>query len=396
MKNVSAPALGIHSRQPPRNQSTMHSTSFELARRYLVDDLDVSVTASSQLHEILEARTKSKPCTEADITYLHDNELHALAGLIKGDICWAQYKQAATIERGRRVALVREAEAEARRIREEAQRLKLEEFERKRQARVQEQARIAELLAQKEAERIAYRESPEHIAEQKERAILRKYGVITPLEGEDRQKLLEIFGKLESGMRLDGADAARLIEMKGKHGLEGAFATYHRLEAGFCIAEFKRTGDLWQSVNASGHLRKCNSPAEADALLVKLPTSRMKDPKLCSAVLTTHGGAKRDLGNLAEAQSMGEQAHALQPRNFRPCTLLGAVHIEQRNYELGHAWYRKAEARGASSGSIKAEIQALLKNMTGKEREAAIKELLRIDPERYGWLASVQKQKKRE
>jgi hypothetical protein len=350
----------------------------------------------SQLHKILEARTKNKLCTEDEITYLRGNGLHALAGLIKGDVSWAQYKQAAAIERECRVALIREAEAEARRTREEARRLKLEEFERKRQTRTQEQGRIAALLAQQEVQRIAYLESPEYIAQQKERAILRRYGVITPLEELDRQKLLEIFGKLESGMRLDGADAARLIEMKGRHGLEGAFATHHRLEADFCIAEFKRTGDPWQSVNASGHLRKCNCPAEADALLAKLPPNRLKHPKLHSAVLTTHGGAKRDLGNLAQAQSMGEQAHALQPRNFRPCTLLGAVHIQQRNYELGHAWYREAEARGASSGSIKAEIQTLLKSMTGKEREAAIEELLRIDLERYGWLASVEKQKKRE
>ena len=362
------------------DQSAMRSTSLELARRYLVDDVDQSVAGSLRLHEILEARTKNSPCTEDEIAYLHDNGLHALAGLVKGEVCWAQYKQAAAIERECRVALIRKAEAEARLAREETRRLKLEEFERKRQAR-----------AQQEAERIAYLD-----AQQKEWAILRKFGVATPLEAQDRLKLLEIFRKLESGTRLDGADVTRLIEMKGKHGLEGAFAAHHRLEADFCIAEFTRTGDPWQSVNASGHLRKCNSPAEADALLAKLPPSRLKHPKLHAAVLTTHGGAKRDLGNLAEAQSMGEQAHALQPDNFRPCTLLGAVHIQQRNYELGHAWYRSAEARGASSGSIKAEIQTLLKNMTGKEREAAIKELLRIDPDRHGWLASVQKQKKRE
>lgn len=358
----------------------MHSTSFELARRYLVDDLDVSVAAGSQLHKILEARTKNKFCAEDEITYLRDNGLHALAGLVKGDVSWAQYKQAAAIERECRVALIREAEAEARRAREEARRLKLEEFEQKRQARAQEQARISALLAQ----------------QQIERALLQKYGVTSPLKEQDRETLWGIFEKLESGTRLEGADVARLIEMKGRYGLEGALAAHHRLEADFCIAELKRTNDPWQAVNASGHLRKCNAAAEADELLAKLHPSRLKHPKLHSAVLTTHGGAKRDLGNLVAAQSMGEKAHALLPGNFRPCTLLGAVHIEQRNYELGHEWYRKAEARGASSGSIKAEIQALLKNMTGKEREAAIKELLRIDPERYGWLAPAQKQGKRE
>lgn len=396
MKNEFVPALGISAGQRSRNQSTMHSTSFELARRYLVDDLDISVAVGSQLHRILEARTKNKPCAEGEITYLRDIGLHALAGLVKGDVSWAQYKQAAAIERDRRVALIREAEAEARRVREEARRLKLEEFERRRQARAQEQARIAALLAQQEAERIAYRNSPECIAQQKELALLRKHGVASPLREQDRQTLLRILERLESGTRLEGADIARLIEMKGRYGLEAAFAAHHRLEADFCIAELKRTSDPWQAVNASGHLRKCNAAQEADELLGKQHPGRLKQPKLHSAVLTTHGGAKRDLGNLAAAQSMGEKAHALQPKNFRPCTLLGAVHIQQRNYELGHEWYRKAEARGASSGSITAEIQALLKNMTGKDREAAIKELLRIDPQRYGWLAPVQKQERRE
>ncbi|WP_256646030.1 hypothetical protein [Thermomonas paludicola] len=392
MKNVIAPALGIHARQLSRNKSTMHSTSFELARRYLIDDLDASIEADSHLHKILEARTKNKSCTEDEITYLRSNELHALAGLIKGDVSWAQYKQAAAIERERRVALIREAEAEAKRVRDEARRLKQEELERKRQLRLEAQTKEAALLAQREAERIAYLSSPEYIAQQKEQAILRKYGVASPPKEQDRQQFWGIFEKLESNTRLEGADAAWLIGMKGRYGLEGAIAAHHRLEADFCIAEFKRTSDPWQAVNASGHLRKCNAAKEANELLATLHPNRLKHPKLHSAVLTTHGGAKRDLGNLDAAQSMGEKAHALQRENFRPCTLLGAVHIEQRNYELGHEWYRKAEERGATSGSIQAEIQTLLKNMTGKEREAAIKELLRIDRERYGWLASVQKQ----
>ena len=396
MKNVFTSALGIHAGQSSRNQNTMQSTSFELARRYFVDDLDASVAVGSPLHGILEARTRNRPCSEDEIAYLHDVGLHALAGLLKGDVSWTQYKQAGAFERDRRVAPIREAEAEARRVREEARRLRLEELERKREARAQEQARLAALLAQQEAERIAFLNSPEYIAQQNEREMLRKYGVTSPPEVQNRQKLRGILEKLESGMRLDGADVAQLIEMKGKHGLEGVLAAHHRLEADFCIAELKRTGDPWQAVNASGNLRKCNAADEAVGLLAKLHPSRLKQPKLHSAVLTTHGGAKRDLGNLVEAQAMGEQAHALQPWNFRPCTLLGAVHIQQRNYELGHVWYRKAEARGASSGSIKAEIQTLLKNMTGTARQTAITELLRIDPERYGWLAAVHKQKLRE
>lgn len=353
----------------------MRSTPIALARRYFVDDLDAAVTAGSRLHKVLEARAGNQSCIESDVAYLHECELHSLAQLIKNEVSWGLFKQNATVERDRRVALVRAAEADTRRAKEEAQRLRLEAFERKRQLRLE--------AAAQEAARIA----EEWVKREKERTLLAKYGVAEPICAEDRLRLMQVIGKLEADVQLDGADVAWLLAKNDRYRLKGVLAAYHRREADVCIVEFKRTNDAWQAVNASGHLRKCDAAKEADALLATLDPNRMKQPKLHSAVLTTHGGAKRDLGRLAEAQAMGEKAHALQPENFRPCTLLGAVHIQQRNYELGDEWYRKAEARGASSGSIKAEIQALLKGMTGKQREAAIHELCRIDPERYGWLA---------
>ncbi len=353
----------------------MRSTPIALATRYFVEDLDAAVTAGSRLHKILEARAGNQSCAESDVAYLHECELHSLAQLIKDEVSWGLFKQGAAVERDRRVALVRAAEADARRARKEAQRLKLEAFERKRQLRLeaaaQEAARIFEEWGKRE----------------KERVLLAKYGVAQPIRTEDQVRLMQVLGRLDADVQLEGADVAWLLAKNDRYRLKGVLAAYHRREADVCIVEFKRTNDAWQAVNASGHLRKCDAAKEADVLLAALNPDRMKQPKLHSAVLTTHGGAMRDLGNLVEAQAMGEKAHALQPRNFRPCTLLGAVHIQQSNYELGDEWYRKAEARGASSGSIKAEIQALLKGMTGKMRESAINELRRIDPDRYGWLA---------
>jgi hypothetical protein len=60
----------------------------------------------------------------------------------------------------------------------------------------------------------------------------------------------------------------------------------------------------------------------------------------------------RDLRRPSEAIQMGETAHSLMPRDYRPCTLLGAVHMEQREFERGHAWYEKARERGAPEESI--------------------------------------------
>lgn len=352
----------------------MRSTPIALARRYFVDDMDAAVTAGSRLHKILERRTENQPCVESDVAYLHEQGLHALAGLIGSGVPWGLFKQNATVERDRRIALVRAAEAEARRAKEEAQRMRLEAFERKRQLRIEAAAREAARIAEQQAEW------------EKERALFAKYGVAELLRSQDLQRLLRILGKLEADVQLEGTEVAWLLAKNDRNRLKGVLAAYHRREADVCIAEFQRTNDPWQAVNASGHLRKCDAAKEADALLAGVNPGRMKQPKLHSAVLTTHGGAKRDLGSLGEAQAMGEKAHALQPRNFRPCTLLGAVHIQQRNYDLGHEWYGKAEARGASSGSIRAEILTLLKGMSKKERDTAIHELRGIDPERYGWL----------
>jgi len=38
---------------------------------------------------------------------------------------------------------------------------------------------------------------------------------------------------------------------------------------------------------------------------------------------------------------LGKEAHLLTPRDFRPCTLLGAVNVEIGNYDLGQSWYKK-------------------------------------------------------
>jgi hypothetical protein len=52
----------------------------------------------------------------------------------------------------------------------------------------------------------------------------------------------------------------------------------------------------------------------------------------------------RDLERRSVAIEMGEKAHALMPKDYRPCTLLGAVHMELHHFEKGHEWYEKHES----------------------------------------------------
>ena len=110
------------------------------------------------------------------------------------------------------------------------------------------------------------------------------------------------------------------------------------------------------------------------------------DAKARSALLTTRGGAFRDLRNLDEAKAMGLTAHGLTPKDFRPCTLLGAVYIELGDLIAGREWYVKAEKLGADRHAIDQDLRALLSRTSRSERQRIIEFLIEQDPERFGWL----------
>ena len=150
-------------------------------------------------------------------------------------------------------------------------------------------------------------------------------------------------------------------------------------------------------LNACGHYRKCDQSDTALGLIDDVTTDRLKQPKVRSAVLTTRGGAMRDLGRRSEALQMGETAHALMPQDYRPCTLLGAVHMELHHFKNGHEWYEKARKLGAPETGIDSELRGIFQQLDPAGREAMKRFLLAEDPHRYSWLkeTSYQRAKKR-
>ncbi len=103
-------------------------------------------------------------------------------------------------------------------------------------------------------------------------------------------------------------------------------------------------------------------------------------------MLTTGGGALRDLRQRAEAVQFGSEAHLLTPEDFRPCTLLGAVHIEMGEIIIGAEWYEKAEARGANREMIDRELESILRASQQNQRVQIKKALKGYDVSRYDWL----------
>ncbi|WP_422414300.1 MULTISPECIES: hypothetical protein [unclassified Endozoicomonas] len=103
-------------------------------------------------------------------------------------------------------------------------------------------------------------------------------------------------------------------------------------------------------------------------------------------LLTTHGGAKRDQRLTKDAIRMGEEAHKVTPKNFRPCTLLGAIYMETGQLSLGHEWYQKAIERGFSENAMDSELKSIFMKADKAGREKLKAFLLKENAARFAWV----------
>ena len=163
------------------------------------------------------------------------------------------------------------------------------------------------------------------------------------IESEDYRRVMALLRQVATGQRLTVEDLAWLKTEADYCWTDELQRAWHALEAEALTKAWESSGDPWNAVNASGHWRKAGEPERAlrltDAALAKVGSN----PKLRSALATTRGGAMRDLRRLDEAKALAGEAHQLTSSDYRPCTLLGAVHIELGDLPAGHEWYAKAE-----------------------------------------------------
>jgi tetratricopeptide (TPR) repeat protein len=250
----------------------------------------------------------------------------------------------------------------------------------------EQKAREAEYWAQQEAARLARESDPKYIAKMKNRALRDRYGIDIFIEQAHFPRLMNILRRVNDGNRLSDDDVLWLTAEGQDYYSDLLQAAFHEREGEFYASEYRRTSDPWNAVNASGHFRKCEQARKAHDLLTSIPSERQKPPKLRSAIATTHGGVMRDLKRLDDALSLGNQAHALTPKDFRPCTLIGAVNFELGHYDIARDWYAKAIERGASERSIDYELHGIFLRADPARREEIKAFLLREDPVRYRWI----------
>ncbi len=200
-----------------------------------------------------------------------------------------------------------------------------------------------------------------------------------------------IMVKLEKEERLDPVLVVQLIQQKllASHG-KIAMA-YHRLEALFYDREYERTGNKWNLPNASSHWRKADEPESALKVTENLDFDQIKENKLKSALLTTRGGAFRDIDKLDDAEKCALKAIEYQPQSHHPYTLMGAICYERGQYSQGDDWFNEAIKRGAESEDIDSELKRVVKNAKDEKRREVVEYLLKKDPQRYAWAKAYRK-----
>lgn len=344
----------------------------DLAQRYFVDDLPGASIPASRLRTILENLHGRRPLTPQGLIYLQTVGLIALAQLARGEVAYEAFVVIAIPEQNERKL----ASAVQREKGEVALRAKVAE----------ENARQAAYWAELEAKRRARESAPKYIAKMKNRELRERYGIDQFIEPADFPRLMDILRSLDRGNRLSDNDSLWLTTTGKEYFSEELRVAFHNREAEYYATEYKQTDDPWNAVNASSHYRKCNLAPQADVLLGSIPAQRVKFAKLESAIATTHGGVKRDLGKLDEALQLGKNAHTITPKDFRPCTLLGAVNFELGNYTEGREWYAKAIERGATERAVNSDLKGILLRADKARREEIKAFLLAEDPIRYKWV----------
>lgn len=195
--------------------------------------------------------------------------------------------------------------------------------------------------------------------EKRKRRSLRDSFGLGYIEPRDFKRVMRILREVSSGRPINDKD----LKWLGSNGIaywsEKLCKTHHGLMAKSFSNEWEKTHNGWSAVNASSHWRKADEPLKA-LPITEGALRQSNSKKLRSALLTTRGGAFRDLCEHNQALRTAEEAHELAPGDFRPCTLLGALYVEVYDFAEGLRWYEKAEALGANRLEINKEIRSIV------------------------------------
>jgi len=228
------------------------------------------------------------------------------------------------------------------------------------------EADLAEELAKREAELAALGEI---------RDLAEKYKIT--VNQHTAGELLPILRKMDCRDTLSETELT-LLHVKGHFNV---LATYHyRL--------YRITQDPWNLVKACSNLRR----ARLSRKVLELTASLNEKPttfnfRAWAALLTTKGGAFRDIGDFDSAKNFASAAIETSPDSYHPHNLLGAIYYSEGDYDTGDSHFDRAIQLGSSVRVQDKEIAALLERSSLEEQDQIRAHLLTRDSERFSWLS---------
>ncbi|MDX9862161.1 MAG: hypothetical protein RBS99_14725 [Rhodospirillales bacterium] len=209
--------------------------------------------------------------------------------------------------------------------------------------------------------------------------LVRKYNTqdYLLLENNEISPLGPILKKLECHKQLD-AQELDWLEHKQQNNL---LATIY-------FRNYKENDDQWLLVKACKFLRKAGLPEKVLSITSDVSSSNTRDKKVLSALLTTRGGALRDLNNIEEAKKSALDAIRISPMSFHPHNLMGAILYEEGSFIEGDKYFDESDRLGSNPRDHKIEIQRMLSRSTTEARNKIIKFLLSKDSKKYSWVVT--------
>ncbi|BAZ21012.1 hypothetical protein NIES4073_18900 [Kalymmatonema gypsitolerans NIES-4073] len=250
--------------------------------------------------------------------------------------------------------------------------------------KAEEKRRRQEIEAQQKAEAERLRiEAEQQIEEQRRQRLLEaearrefaalksKYLAEKHPDSSPSSRLYIILLKIDSGEPLTEVDIKWLEE---KHIFSCIAIFYEK--------EFNNSGNLWDLIKASKYWRDASKPHYALKLTEKCNTT---DTKLIAALLTTRGGAFRDINELNAAEKCALEALKYSQNSYHPYNLLGAIEYQAGNPKKGDEYFAIAQQLGAKVNTQDSFVRSAIEKAGQNERRTVAEYLLKKDSQRYKW-----------
>jgi tetratricopeptide (TPR) repeat protein len=244
--------------------------------------------------------------------------------------------------------------------------------------------KYAEARARAEQERLRREQLEAEKREQEEREkrdralfvkLKHRYYVPGDHSSSPMDRLFVVLLQLDDRQPLDEDDLAWLREKQ----VHGPVAAHYELM-------YELTGDAWHVVHASGSWRDARVPLRAIESASKV-NERVwaTDRKLSAALLTTKGGALRDLKLLDDAEKCAKDAVRLQPHRYYAFNLLGGISYDRGSFVEGDQYFQEARRRGATPRDEEQMLKSAIRKASAVDKRSIALHLISRDPDRFAW-----------